>query len=116
MLYYSIKVFISALLIVLISEISKRSTLFGGVLASIPLISVMAIIWLYLETKNIQKVIDLSHAIFWLVFPSLTLFIVLPILLKLKMPFGFALILSIIIMALFYLLTAFILKKIGIQI
>lgn len=64
MIYFSAKVFISAILIALISEVSKRSTFFGAILASVPLISVMAMIWLYLETRNVQKIIDLSYGIF----------------------------------------------------
>lgn len=116
MVYFSVKVLISAMLIALISEISKRSTFLGAILASIPLISVMALIWLYIETRNIQKIINLSYGIFWLVLPSLTLFVVLPILLKLKTSFGIALFLSVVIMVLFYFLMTFILRKTGIQI
>ena len=55
MIYYLSKVVISALLIVAISEISKRSSLLGALLASIPLVSVMAILWIYIDTKDIEK-------------------------------------------------------------
>lgn len=116
MVYFSIKVLISAILIALISEISKQSMFSGAILASIPLISVIAIIWLYIETKNIQKIVSLSYGIFWLILPSLTLFIILFTLLKLKTSFGIALFASILIMVLFYFLMTFILKKCGIQI
>lgn len=116
MLYFSIKVILSALLIALISEMSKKSSFIGAILASVPLISVMALIWLYVETKNIQKVIGLSYSVFWLVLPSLVLFVSLPVFLKLKVPFGIALPISIVIMVLCYFLMVFVLKKIGIQI
>lgn len=76
MLYYIIKILISALLITFISEISKRSSFWGGVLASVPVVSVIAFIWLYEDTKDIQKIIDLSLNIFWLVIPSLSLFLI----------------------------------------
>ena len=60
MIYYLTKVFISAILIVVISEISKRSSFMGALLASIPLVSVMAILWLYIDTKDIEKISSLS--------------------------------------------------------
>ena len=81
-MYYVIKVLISAILIVVISEISKRNSLIGAILASIPLVSVLSFIWIYLDTKNIETISKLSISIFWLVIPSLVLFITLPIFLK----------------------------------
>ena len=75
MVYNVIKIVISAVLIVLISEIAKRSTLFGSVIASIPMVSVLAMIWLYIDTQNTQQIIVLSKGIFWLVLPSLVLFL-----------------------------------------
>ncbi|HEX7400825.1 MAG TPA: DUF3147 family protein [candidate division Zixibacteria bacterium] len=116
MLYYILKVIISALLIVLVSEISKKYSLAGGIIASLPLISLMAIIWLYIDTKSIDKVTQLSASIFWMVFPSLSLFFVLPILLKNRIPFYGALIISCVIMALFYYLMFLFLKKLGISV
>ena len=58
MIYLIIKTLISAIVIVLVSEIAKRSTLMAGLIASIPLTSFLAFIWLYWETNNSQKVID----------------------------------------------------------
>ena len=82
MWYYIIKVLVSAVLIVAISEISKRSSFWGGILASVPLVSVLAFIWLYIDTKSVEKISQLSYSVFWLVIPSLSLFITLPLLLK----------------------------------
>ena len=67
---------------VAISEIANRSSMTAGILASIPLISVLGFIWLYLDTKEVEKISNLSTSIFWLVIPSLALFVTLPILLK----------------------------------
>lgn len=64
MIYYLIKLIISASLIVLISEIGKRSSIMGGVLASIPLTSFLAFIWMYAENKDVKPVIELSKDIF----------------------------------------------------
>lgn len=82
MTYYIIKIVITTLLIVLISEIAKRSSFMGAILASVPLVSVLAMIWLYIDTKDIAKISTLSSSIFWLVLPSLSFFIAIPLLLK----------------------------------
>ena len=79
MTYYLVKLVISAVLIVAISEIARRSSFLGAILASIPLVSVLAMIWLYVDTKDVDKVTSLSSGIFWLVLPSLALFIAVPI-------------------------------------
>jgi hypothetical protein len=80
--YYILKIAITTILIVAISEIAKRSSVIGALLASIPLVSVLAILWLYSDTKDVAKVSALSTSIFWLVLPSLALFVALPLLLK----------------------------------
>lgn len=115
MLQYIIKVALSAILIVAVSEASKKSSLIGGILASVPLLSVLAMIWLYIDTKDIQKVSQLSTSVFWLVIPSLSLFIVLPVLLKMKIDFYLALTISLIIMVLLYYIMIFLLGKFGIH-
>lgn len=82
MTYYLLKLVVSALIIVLVSEIAKRSSLLGGLIASLPLVSILAFVWLYLDTRSLEKVAELSAGIFWLVLPSLSLFIALPWLLR----------------------------------
>ena len=82
MTYYLVKIVITTILIVAISEIAKRSTFVGAILASVPLVSVLAIIWLYIDTKDVTRISNLSTSVFWLVIPSLTLFLALPLLLK----------------------------------
>lgn len=82
MTYYLVKIVITTVLIVVISEIAKRSTFIGAILASVPLVSVLAMIWLYIDTKDVTKISSLSISVFWLVIPSLALFLALPLLLK----------------------------------
>jgi len=85
--YYLIKIAVTAVLIVAISEIAKRSSFVGALLASLPLTSVLAILWLYIDTNDVTKVSALATSIFWLVLPSLVLFVTLPLLLKYGMHF-----------------------------
>jgi hypothetical protein len=80
--YYLIKIAITAIFIVAISEIAKRSSFVGALLASLPLTSVLAMMWLYVDTNDVTKVSTLATSVFWLVLPSLVLFITLPMLLK----------------------------------
>jgi hypothetical protein len=113
MTYYLIKLFLSAAIIVGVSEVSKRSSLAGGLLASLPLVSFLGMIWLYLDTKDVEKVAGLSRSIFWLVLPSLSLFLVLPLLLK-RWGFAVSLSISTVVMLACYLLMVFVLKKAGV--
>ena len=82
MTYYLIKLIISAGLIVAVSELSKRSTSLGAILASLPLVSVLAMIWMHVEGDDSTKIADLAASIFWLVIPSLALFLTFPMLLR----------------------------------
>lgn len=68
---------------VAVSEAAKRSTLLGALIASLPLTSLLAMIWLYVDTGDGEKVASLASSILWLVLPSLILFIVLPVLIRL---------------------------------
>jgi hypothetical protein len=95
MLYYAIKVAISALLIVAISEIAKRSTGFAALVASIPLTSLLAFVWLHLEASSPEQIAELSSQIFWLVLPSLILFLLFPFLIKYGVSFWVSLGLSV---------------------
>ena len=115
MVYNIIKIVISAVLIVLISEIAKRSTLIGSVIASIPIVSVLAMIWLYIDTQNTQQIIVLSKGIFWMVLPSLVLFITLPIFLRIRLNFFVSLSSAIALTVIAYFLMLSILEKFNIR-
>ncbi|MDQ3624765.1 MAG: DUF3147 family protein [Verrucomicrobiota bacterium] len=82
MTYLLIKTFVSAAIVVAISELSRRSSAAGALLASLPLTSLLAFIWLYRDTHDTAKIAALSTSIFWLVLPSLVLFLALPALLR----------------------------------
>lgn len=82
MAYYITKIAVTTVLIVLISEVAKRSSLLGGILASVPLVSVLAMIWLYVDTHDAARVSALASSVFWLVIPSLALFLALPVLIR----------------------------------
>lgn len=115
MMYYIVKIIITTTLIILIAEISKRSSFIAAALASIPLVSVLAMIWLYVDTHNIAKVSALASSVFWLVIPSLALFITLPILLKQGMNFYLSMSVSIAITMGCYGLMIYLLNYFGVK-
>jgi hypothetical protein len=78
MAYYLLNVAISVSLVVAIAEISRRGSLVAALLASVPLVSVLAMIWLFIDTRDTEKVSAFANNIFWLVLPSLALFVALP--------------------------------------
>jgi uncharacterized membrane protein (GlpM family) len=110
---FILKIAISAIIIALVSEISKRSTLIASILISIPLTSILAFIWIYAEQKDVGKVIEMSYSIFWLVIPSLALFLILPLLLKQGIGFYLSLLISIISTSALYGLTTYLITKSG---
>jgi len=116
MLATAVKVAVTALLVVAISELAKRSSLLAAVLASIPLTSVLAMIWLYADTGDAEKVASLATGTFWLVLPSLLLFIALPLLLRAGWPFAPSLGIACGLTAAAYFLMLAILKRLGIAI
>lgn len=79
---YAAKVFITVALVIAVSEVGKRSSLLGAVLTSLPLTSLLAFIWLYTGTGDVQAVTNLSRSIFWLILATLPLFLVFPALLQ----------------------------------
>lgn len=114
MLYYALKVIVSALVIVAISEIAKRSTGFAALLASLPLTSLLAFIWLHMEASKPERIAELSSQIFWLVLPSLLLFLLLPFMLRHGINFWASLGLSTAATATLYLAMLPVLRRLGV--
>ena len=81
-MYYLLKVALSAVVIVAVSEVAKRSSLFGALIASLPLTSLLAIVWMRVEHQSNETIAQLSTSVFWLVIPSLVFFVLFPMLLN----------------------------------
>jgi hypothetical protein len=80
--YLLLKALLSGVIIAAASEIARRSSLLGAILISLPLISILAMIWLYRDTNDSSEVSDLSWSILWVIVPSLVFFVVLPLALR----------------------------------
>jgi hypothetical protein len=82
MLYLFIKAAISGAIVAAVSEIARRYPGWGGLVASLPLTSLLAILWLWRDSGDTMKVAELSQGTIWFILPSLPLFVALPILLR----------------------------------
>ena len=91
MLYLAIKALISGVIIAAVSEIAKRSPGFGALVASLPLVSVLGMMWLWRDTHDPARLASHAGATFWFVLPSLPMFLLIPALLTRGVPFWAAL-------------------------
>jgi hypothetical protein len=111
------KVIISAFLIGAISEISRRNSTIAALLASLPLISLLSMIWIYHDTQDLARIAQFSWSVFWYVLPSLLLFVLLPVLLtRWHWSFYPALLASSATTVLSFFILKAILKRLGIEI
>ena len=92
MIYLTLKVAVSAVVIVAAAELAKRSPLIGGMVISLPLGTLMAVVWLYLDTGDAAQVTALTRSVFFMVLPGLMFLLALPLLLRLQLAFPLALI------------------------
>ena len=82
MLYLILKAALSGLIIAAISEIARKSPGFAALVASLPLISILGMIWLWRDTRDVVRMASHVEATFWYVLPSLPMFLVIPALLR----------------------------------
>ena len=82
MVWYAVKLLVSAGIIVLISELSKKLPLLASLIASLPLVSVLGMIWMYGEKVEVEKIAAHAEGTFWYVLPSLPMFLLMPWMLK----------------------------------
>ncbi len=115
MLWYATKLVLTAGIIVLISEISKKLPLLGSLIASLPLVSVIGMIWMYAETKDFVRIADHAEGTFWYVLPSLPMFLLLPWMLRKGISFPVALSAGIALTGFLYFLMTRILSKFGLN-
>ncbi|MBX9926845.1 MAG: DUF3147 family protein [Hyphomicrobiaceae bacterium] len=82
MLYFAAKALLSGAMIAAVSEVSRRNPALGALVASLPLVSVFAMVWMWSERVDASQIANHAEATFWLVLPSLPMFLMLPWLLR----------------------------------
>lgn len=115
MAWYIIKIAITALIIVVISEISKRLPLLGSLIASLPLVSVLGMIWIFQESKDTQKLITHAEGTFWYVLPSLPMFLLMPWMMRKGLSFYWSLTAGILLTVILYVIMTKILARMGLN-
>lgn len=115
MLYLVIKALLSGVIIMAVSEIARRSPAVGALVVSLPLVSLLAIIWLWRDTKDVTRIADHAEATFWYVIPSLPMFLVLPWMLRGGVAFWVALAGSCLMTVLLYCLTVLVAARFGVK-
>ncbi|MDD5366575.1 MAG: DUF3147 family protein [Gallionellaceae bacterium] len=114
MFHYAIKIVVTALIVVAVSELAKRQAGFAALLAALPLTSLLAFVWLHAEGVPNQAVADLAGQIFWLVIPSLVLFLAFAFLLRHGVGFWLGLAVASGLTVLVYLASLPLLRKFGV--
>ena len=115
-MFEAIKIILSAIIIFIASEVAKKSIILGSIIVSLPIMSILTISWLQVETKDTERIISLSYNIFWMTLLSLSFFILFPYLLKKNISFRFSMALSLFVMVSLFLILASLLKKFGIEV
>ena len=82
MSYLIIKALLSGVIIAVVSEVSRRAPALGALIVSLPLVSLLAMMWLWHDTRDAARIADHAQATFWYVLPSMPMFLVLPMLLR----------------------------------
>ena len=75
------KYLLTAGLVVFISEVAKRSDRLGGFIAALPLMTLLTLVWLYVENQPEEKIANHAYYTFWYVIPTLPMFLLFPLLL-----------------------------------
>ncbi len=115
MTYYLVKLFLSAGVIVAVTEVAKRNNAAASILHSLPLTSLLAFIWLYAETRDAGLIGRHAYGTFWFVLPTLPMFLLMPWLIRKLGGFWPALAAGVLGTFLLYLLTMRLLKAAGVE-
>jgi hypothetical protein len=113
MLYLAVKALLSGIIIAVVSEIAKRSPALGALILSLPLVSILAFIWLWRDTSDAEGIATLAQSTFWFVLPTLPMFLLLPVLLRNGAGFWPALGLSCLLTVILYAAMVWILGRLG---
>jgi len=115
MFYLALKALLSGVIIMAVAEIAKRSPAFGALVASLPLVSVLAILWLWRDTGDTGRIADHAEATFWYVIPSLPMFLALPFMLRHGVNFWLSLAAACLLTILLYGLTILVASRFGVK-
>ncbi|MBT8563593.1 DUF3147 family protein [Polynucleobacter paneuropaeus] len=108
------KYLLTAGMVVFISEVAKRSDRLGGFIAALPLMTLLTLVWLYVENQSEEKIANHAYYTFWYVIPTLPMFLLFPYLLP-KLGFWMTIGASVIVTVFCFGLFALVMKNFGIE-
>ncbi|MET3711284.1 hypothetical protein ABIC65_001986 [Sphingomonas trueperi] len=111
---FAVRALLSGLIVATVAMLARRSPAFGALVASLPLISLLGVVWLWRDTQDSVRVADHLQATFWYVLPSLPMFLLVPALLRSGAGFAPALVGGIALTILLYFVTAAALARFGV--
>lgn len=115
MIFLITKYAITAFVIVLVSEFAKRSDKLGALISSLPFVTIMVMIWLYIEKQGNAKISSHAYYTFWYVLPTLPMFLIMPWLLTKGMNFWIALAICVAFTFICFILTAVVVRRMGVD-
>ena len=115
MYYLLVKALLSGVIIAAVSEIAKRSPGFGALVASLPMVSLLGMIWLWRDTGDPVRMAAHAEATFWFVLPSLPMFLLIPIMLRQGYSFWVALAAGCVLTVLLYLAMTLLGPRVGLR-
>ncbi len=115
MLYLAIKALISGVIVAAASEIARKWPGVGGLIVSLPLVSLLTFIWVWTDTRNSEKVAGLAQSAFWFFLPSMPMFLALPAMLRAGVSFWAAFSIAVVGTAGLYLLMFWLAPRVGIR-
>ncbi|KXV61763.1 hypothetical protein AD948_00525 [Acetobacter senegalensis] len=114
-MFFWLKAFLSGLIIAAVSSLARRYPGFGALVASLPLISILGMIWLWQETKDPARMEAHVSATLWYVLPSLPMFLLIPWAMRHGVPFYAALLAGCVVTTVLYLVAVWLASRFGIS-
>ncbi|MDQ6647004.1 MAG: DUF3147 family protein [Pseudomonadota bacterium] len=114
MVWIITKYMLTAAVVVIVSEVAKRSDRLGGLLAALPLVTFLALIWLYVEKQPQSKIANHAWYTFWYVVPTLPMFLAFPLLLP-RLGFWLTVLACIGITVVCFVLFALLVRQFGVE-
>jgi len=108
---YAVKTLLSALIIMIATELSKRSSSLAAFILALPIVSIIAICWIYYESEDTLKIADITYETFWYVLPTLPMFLLLSYLLRNGYNFYISLFACCVITAILFYFTQYLVSK-----
>ena len=115
MVYLLVKAALSGVIIAIVSEVARRYSGWAALIASLPLVSILGMIWLWRDTNDPVRLADHAQATFWFVLPSLPMFLLVPVMLKRGLGFWPSLAAGCLVTILLYLAMAWALGRAGVK-